>query len=376
MKIVKFETWWVKRDKCLFDEKRKGGGRMDWDVVVLKLTTDTGLEGFATAMAARSGQVTEGYLHDSIAPVVLGRSPYDREKIWHELWNIDRHLAFFPVFLPGPVDVALWDICAKAAGLPLYQYIGAYRTELPVYASGLFHDDPDEYVREALHYQSKGIHCYKAHPPGPWELDMEIHENIRNAVGPEMKLMSDPVAEYTLDEAIKVGRHLEKLNYEWLEEPFRDFELEKYARLCETLDIPIAATETTRGCHWGVAQAINQRAADIVRADVSWKCGITGTLKIAHLAESFGMQCEIHTTTMNYMDLVNLHVSCAIRNCKYFEYFVPEEDFSFPMKGLLPIDENGMIRVPEGPGVGAELDWELIEKNCVSHRTEVLEGWN
>jgi L-alanine-DL-glutamate epimerase-like enolase superfamily enzyme len=376
MKIVKFETWWVKRDKCLFDEKRKGGGRMDWDVVVLKLTTDTGLEGIATALAARSGQVTEGYLHDSIAPVVLGRSPYDREKIWHELWNIDRHLAFFPVFLPGPVDVALWDICAKAAGLPLYQYIGAYRTQLPVYASGLFHDDPDEYVREALHYQSKGIHCYKAHPPGPWELDMEIHENIRNAVGPEMKLMSDPVAEYTLDEAIKVGRHLEKLNYEWLEEPFRDFELEKYARLCETLDIPIAATETTRGCHWGVAQAIHQRAADIVRADVSWKCGITGTLKIAHLAESFGMQCEIHTTTMNYMDLVNLHVSCAIRNCKYFEYFVPEEDFSFPMKGLLPIDENGMIRVPEGPGVGAELDWELIEKNCVSHRTEVLEGWN
>lgn len=376
MKIVKFETWWVKRNKCLFDEKRKGGSRMDWDVVVLKLTTDTGLEGIATAMASRSGQVTEGYLQDSIAPVVLGRSPYDREKIWHELWNIDRHLAFFPVFLPGPVDVALWDICAKAAGLPLYQYIGAYRTELPVYASGLFHDDPDEYVREALHYQSKGIHCYKAHPPGPWELDMEIHENIRNAVGPEMKLMSDPVAEYTLDEAIKVGRHLEKLNYEWLEEPFRDFELEKYARLCETLDIPIAATETTRGCHWGVAQAIHQRAADIVRADVSWKCGITGTLKIAHLAESFGMQCEIHTTTMNYMDLVNLHVSCAIRNCKYFEYFVPEEDFSFPMKGLLPIDENGMIQVPEGPGVGAELDWELIEKNCVSHRTEVLEGWN
>ena len=60
------------------------------------------------------------------------------------------------------------------------------------------------------------------------------------------------------------------------------------------------------------AQVINQKAADIVRADVSWKCGVTGTLKIAHLAESFGMQCEIHTTTMNYMDLVNLHVSCAV----------------------------------------------------------------
>ena len=131
MKIVKFETWWVKRNKCLFDEKRKGKSSMDWDVVVLKLTTDNGYEGIATALAARSGRVTESYLHDNIAPVVLGASPYDREKIWHELWNIDRHLTFFPVYLPGPVDVALWDICAKAAGLPLYQYIGAYCLYMP-----------------------------------------------------------------------------------------------------------------------------------------------------------------------------------------------------------------------------------------------------
>ena len=373
MKIVKFETWWVKRNKCLFDEKRKGKSSMDWDVVVLKLTTDNGYQGIATALAARSGRVTESYLHDNIAPVVLGASPYDREKIWHELWNIDRHLTFFPVYLPGPVDVALWDICAKAAGLPLYQYIGAYRQSLPVYASGLFHEDPQEYVREALYYKSRGINCYKAHPSGPWELDMEIHENIRKAVGPDMKLMSDPVAEYTLEEAVRVGRHLEKLGYEWLEEPFRDFELNKYTQLCAALDIPIAATETTRGCHWGVAQVINQKAADIVRADVSWKCGVTGTLKIAHLAESFGMQCEIHTTTMNYMDLVNHHVSCAKPNCRYFEYFVPEDNYRLPMKGDLPIDENGIIHVPNGPGVGVELDWELIESACHNYICQTLE---
>ena len=107
MRIVKFETWWVKRDKCLFDQKRKGKSAMDWDVMVLKLTTDNGIEGVATAMAARSGQVTESYLRDNIAPVVLGRSPYDREAIWHELWNIDRHEAFFPVFLPQHFVMAI-----------------------------------------------------------------------------------------------------------------------------------------------------------------------------------------------------------------------------------------------------------------------------
>ena len=85
------------------------------------------------------------------------------------------------------------------------------------------------------------------------------------------------------------------------------------------------------------------------------------------MAEAFGMNCEIHTTTMNYMDLVNLHVSCAIRNCEYFEYFVPEDNYQLPMKGLLPI-EDGIITVPDTPGIGAELDWELIQKACRSHK--------
>ncbi|MDR1533582.1 MAG: mandelate racemase [Planctomycetota bacterium] len=368
MIVKKFETWWLKRDKSLFDAERTGGSAMGWDVVALKLTADNGVEGVATALAARSGAVAEAYLHDNIAPVVVGRSAHDREKIWHEFWNIDRHLAFFPVYLPGPVDAALWDMAAKAAGLPLYKYLGAYRTKLPVYASGLFHATPEEYVDEALHYRARGIKCYKANPPGPCRLDMEIHRRLREAVGPGMLLMSDPVAEYTLEEAIRVGRDLEKLDYLWLEEPFRDFELEKYAQLCAALDLPVAATETTRGCHWGVAQSIARKAADIVRADVSWKCGVTGAMKIARLAESFGLRCEIHTTTMNYMDMANLHVSCAIRNCEWFEYFVPEEDFRFPMRGLLPIDADGMITVPENPGIGAEIDWDLVDKCCVSHR--------
>lgn len=368
MKIVKFETWWVKRDQCFFDQKRQGGSKMPWDVVVIKISTDTGITGLSTALAARSGAVTEGYLQDNIGPVLLGRDPYQREAIWHDLWNLDRHLCFFPVFLPGPVDVALWDIAAQAANLPLYKYLGAYRNKLPVYASGLFHNEINDYVEEALYYKAQGIKAYKAHPSGPIKKDLAIHQAIREAVGDDYILMSDPVAEYTLPEAIKIARQLEHLNYLWLEEPFRDFELYKYSQLCQAVDLPIAATETTRGCHWGVAQSIAQQAADIVRADVSWKNGVTGTLKIAHLAEAFGLNCEIHTTTMNYLDLVNLHVSCAIRNCSYFEYFVPESNFQFPMLGQLPIDQDGMITVPEKPGIGGELDWDLIKKQTISYK--------
>lgn len=366
--ITKAETWVVKRDIPLFDKARTGRSPMPWDIVVLKIVTDIGLESVVSVVAARSGKVTESYLHDNILPVIMGRSIYEREAIWQEYWNIDRHITFFPVYLPGPVDVALWELAAKAADLPLYKYLGAYRTSLPVYASSLFHEQVENYVDEANKYLQQGITAYKAHPPGGWQRDMDVHQALRDELGSEVTLMSDPVGEYSLDEAIRVGRHLEELDYRWYEEPFRDFELYKYRELCKTLDIPVAGTETTRGCHWGVAQAIQQKAVDIVRADVSWKHGITGTLKIAHMAEAFGLRCEIHTTTTGPLDMANLHVSCAIRNCEYFEYFVPGPVFQFPMKDPLLIDEQGMIHVPDKPGLGVEIDWDEVERMTVSHK--------
>lgn len=372
MKITTFETWRCQRTESLFDASRTGRSPMNWDVVVLRLTTDTGLTGHATALAARSGLVTQAILHETVAPVVLGRSPVEREAIWHELWTIDRHLAFFPIHLPGPVDVALWDLAAQAAGLPLYQFIGACRDSLPVYASSLFMPAAEDYVKQLHDYRRRGFMAYKAHPPGPWRKDMEIHRALREAAGDGYVLMTDPVADYSLEEAIRVGRDLEKLGYHWFEEPFRDFELAKYAKLCAVLDIPIAGTETTRGGPWGVAQAIHFNAVDIVRADVSWKAGVTGTLKIAHLAEAHGMRCEIHCTTMGFMDITNLHVSCSIKNCEYFELLIPEEPFRFPMKDAYPIDARGVAHVPRKPGIGVELDWDAIDNTCVEHKLSTL----
>lgn len=370
MIIKSLETWICEREKGVFDESREGAAPMPWDYGVAKITTADGAEGLATFWASRSGAVTEGYMQDVIAPVILGRNITEREKIWHDFWNIDRHGAFFPVFLPGPIDVALWDAAAKTAELPLHRFIGSYRTSLPVYASSLWLSTIDEYVQEALHYKARGFKAYKIHPCGPSKMDMEIHQAVRNAVGPDMVLMSDPVAEYTLGEAIKVARHLEELNFHWFEEPFRDYEIDKYAKLSAAVDIPIAGTETTRGGPWGIAQAIKSDAVDIVRADVSWKAGITGTLKSCHLAEAHGMNCELHTTTMGPMDIANLHVSCAVRNCEYFELFVPEKTFQVPMKQSYQdfIDDNGDIHVPEGHGLGIDIDWDLVENACRSHQ--------
>ena len=92
------------------------------------------------------------------------------------------------------------------------------------------------------------------------------------------------------------------------------------------------------------------------------------TLEICHLAEAFGMRCEIHTSTTGPLEMANLHVSCAVRNCEWFEYFVPHDVFQFPMKESLPIDDKGWIHVPDKPGLGCELDWDAIEKGCVDYK--------
>ena len=123
--------------------------------------------------------------------------------------------------------------------LDVYKRQGAYRNSLPAYASGNFHGTVQEYVDEALHYKALGIPGYKAHPAGPVSFDMEVHQALRDAVGPDYVLMSDPVGEYTMGDAVAVGRQLERLNFKWLEEPFRDFELYKYTELCRTLEMCI-----------------------------------------------------------------------------------------------------------------------------------------
>lgn len=120
MIITRFESWWVERGKCLFDERRQGGAKMGWDVIVIKLTTDTGVEGIATCMAARSGAVSESYLQESIAPVVLGRDPHDREAIFQELWVIDRHEAFSLYSCPVPW---MWHCGISAPRKPGFPYI-------------------------------------------------------------------------------------------------------------------------------------------------------------------------------------------------------------------------------------------------------------
>ncbi len=341
------------------------GGKASHDIVFLQVKTDEGIEGHAFAWGGRSGQGTAHLIASIIRPLLIGQDPLDRELLWQQVRRMDRWWGFLPIYAHGPVDVALWDIGAKAARLPLYRFLGAYRTRLPAYASSLILPTTQSFVEQAKGYQAMGFTAYKIHPWGDPGRDVEAYRALRSELGGDFVLMSDPVAGYTQQQALRIGRELERLNYYWFEEPLSDYDLYGYQELCRALEIPIAGVESTPGGLFGTTQYLAQRAVDIVRSDVSWKGGVTGLMKTAALCEAFGVNCEVHTTTNALLDLANLHVSCAIRNCEYFEILIPQEPFSFGVKNPIRIDSEGYVSAPEGMGLGAEIDFDLLENNII-----------
>ena len=125
------------------------------------------------------------------------------------------------------------------------------------------------------------------------------------------------------------------------------------------LDFIKVASITAHEPHDGVV--------DIVRADVSWKGGVTPVMKTAHLAESFGVRCELHTTIYHPLEVVNLHCCAAISNCEFLELLYPISYMDFGMKRALEIDAHGYARLPEAPGIGVDWDWDFID-NCTIQR--------
>lgn len=316
--------------------------------------------GFAGADGEGSARLAK-----SLEPFLRGRNALDREALWHDFRKQDRFWSLLPVYIWGPIDCCLWLLAAQAAGQPLWRYLGGYRAEVPVYVSSMFHKDGQTYVDEAIAAKDAGFAAYKLHPPGDSiAQDLDIHAACRDAVGPEFGLMSDPVAFMTYPEALRYGRRLEELGFVWFEEPIQDENIPALKALTHSLDIPIVGTETIAKHPYSVAGCIADRVVDVVRADVSWSGGVTAVMKTAHLAESFGMNCEIHTSIFHPLELVNLHICAAVKNCSYLELLAPVEHFAFGLTEPLPV-LNGRAQLPEAPGLGRDLDWAFIDNTTV-----------
>src|SRR5690606_35218387 len=181
-------------------------------------------------------------------------------------------------------------------------------SRIPVYASSQVLRSIDEYVEQALHYRDLGWHGYKIHPVQDWRKDIEICTAVRDAVGKDFPLMLDSMWGYTYDQALRVGKALEHLNFLWFEDPLGEHDIYTYKKLRAKLDVPLLATEYPSTGLEGYASWITSQATDMLRGDVAVKGGLTTIVRAAHLAAAFNMPFEVHHGANSHANVANLHV--------------------------------------------------------------------
>lgn len=305
-----------------------------------------------------------------VAQYLIGKNPLERELIYND---VKRALRKHDRLGMGPIDIALWDIAGKLYDAPVYELLGGYRTRLPAYAS-TYHgdengglDSPEAFAEFALRCRERGYPAFKIHGWGNGPIAREVATvlEVRKRVGPAMDLMIDPACEYnTFGDALRVGRACDEAGYFWYEDPFKDGGISQFAhrKLRQLIRTPLLQGEHVRTLEPHV-DLIVADATDYVRADPDMDCGITGVMKIAHAAEGFGLDVELHAPGP-----AQRHCMAAIRNTNYYELGLvhPKAEathapvYANYADTYESVDRDGCVPVPTGPGLGAEIDWAYV----------------
>ncbi len=342
---------------------------------LLTVHTDEGAEGYCFGAGGHD------VIQHVVRPALVGEDPFYRELLWQRLRERQRlHLGTLSDRLVGTVDMALWDLAGRVHNQPVYKLLGAFRDKVPAYASTMCGDDlpngldtPEAYAEFALACKRRGYPAFKLHTWQPpiagapsAKRDVAACRAVREAVGEDMVLMLDPFHYYSREEALYLGKELEKLNYYWMEEPMDEHSISSYVWLTEQLALSMVGPETAEGKMYTRAEWIVRGASDISRGGVGDVGGITPLMKTAHLCESHGVRMEVHGGGAG-----NLHVLCAMGfPGEYYERGLlhPFVDYERPEPWLNacvdPMDDQGYVHVSQLPGLGWDINWEYIEGNA------------
>jgi len=351
------------------------GGVIHGKGYILRILTDVGVIGEYAGGGAAEYSTLPGFTN-----YLIGKNALERERIYTDVRRALRKVARIGV---APVDIALWDLAGKYYNAPIYRLLGGYKEDLPCYAS-TYHgdengglDSPEAYADFALRCQEMGYPAFKIHGWGRAPISQEIAtvHAVRRRVGDGMDLLLDPACEYiTFGDALKVGWACDEERFFWYEDPYRDGGISQFAhrKLRQLIKTPLLMTEHVRSLEPHIDFALAD-ATDFVRGDVGYD-GITGMMKLAHACEALGIDIELHGPGPAQRQCM-----AAIRNTNYYEMGLIHP--KAPASGDIPIykgdyrdaldavDRNGRIPVPQGPGLGVEIDWEWVAK----HRTGMVE---
>jgi L-alanine-DL-glutamate epimerase-like enolase superfamily enzyme len=270
------------------------------------------------------------------------------------------------------VDVMLWDILGKAVNRPIYKLLGGTKDRMLAYSSGQHLATVEDFAPNALAAKNEGFKAYKIHPGGGQHRNggnipaylghIDEIKEVRKACGDDFTLLFDPVQRYNVFEALKVGRVLDEYGYVSFEDPIPSTDLDGLIELRSKLDVPIEVGEFLYSVY-DFAEYIRRGGMDIVRLIADNVGGISGSYRIAQLADAFGMPCTPHNWG-NAMDLaLHFHIELAMPNCYWFEMPNTADltDRAY-IKEKFRIDQNGYVLAPTKPGLGYPVDHDALDK--------------
>ena len=324
---------------------------------LVRITDSDGMIGTGyTYTIGQGGPAIMSLLRETLVPQLIGRDAEDTESIWRDLLFSTHATSVGAItsLALAAIDTALWDLKCRRAELPLFKMLGGAKSSVPCYTTegGWLHIDPAELVADALDAQAKGFAGSKIKIGKPhMAQDRARLAAVRDAVGPDYEIMVDANQAFSRAEATRRARVLEEFDIAWFEEPMPADNVLEHALLAASTSVPIAVGESM----YSISQFkdyLTSGGASIVQVDVARIGGITPWMKVAHMAEAFGVPVCPHF-------LMELHVSlvCAIPNAPWLEY-IPQLD-TITKTGLRI--EQGRAYPSDRPGLGIDWDWEAIK---------------
>jgi L-alanine-DL-glutamate epimerase-like enolase superfamily enzyme len=340
--------------------------------LLIKIETDEGITGWGEC-SPMNARVTAAVIRHSLTKLVLDRDPFDIEAIVEKLFIKTYKLAgqSQAIAISG-IEIALWDIMGKALRVPIYKLLGgAYRKKIRMYASSLRRDitPQEEADRMAGLVEKFGFTAVKVKVGNRHGFDVDaapgrsvaVVRETRARLGDDIELLVDANSGFSAPRAIQLGRRLEEYNVFHYEEPCPYNDLDATAKVSAALDLPVAGAEQ----EWDLKrfkQILHDRVVDIIQPDLIKAGGFSSCKKIAALAEAYGAVVTPHQT--NPLGLIaNLHFAASTPVCRYAqEYRVdPHPNWDRLVRNP-PVVKDGYLYPPEEPGLGVELNEELLQQ--------------
>lgn len=337
---------------------------------VLRLVDADGAVGTGYSYTIGSGgSSVVALLRDRLLPELMGQDGDRVEQVWTRLRDSVRALTVGTVssLALAAVDTALWDLRCRRAGLPLHVAAGGAAASRPVYTTegGWLHLSQDALVDDALAAREAGFAGAKVKVGRPSGAeDRSRVAAIRTAVGDGFELMVDANQSLTRPEAVRRANSLADLDLAWLEEPLPADDVTGHAGLARTTSIPIAVGESLYSLSQ-FREYLQADAAGVVQVDVARVGGVTPWLKVAHLAEAFGVPVCPH-----FLMEVHVSLACAVPNGRWVEHIPQLESVT---TGTVRI-EAGQAYAPTQPGLGVEWDSAAIDRERIGQLVVIEEG--